>query len=908
MSIIKSPQEVFPCSIVIMEKNGDEGCNLSFGDKTWCLIGSNKDCDIRIAFSHVAPLHALVFVKDSRVYLQGLDKTFPVHHVQLSEQLTSEEEIELSPDDTFVIGQVLFKIKFGSTESPINMYLNTTKNRKLRSKITYPLPDNKVKRRSSILIDKRGAQYCPEKMNSLQFLTAEQHYQLQDSTSTKSASKDSPLSNYFCRSLSSPIIKDLSRTFSEDFCRSFSSPNLSTQETQERTFFRKKEKRLSKTCEKKCYPDNYISYRGYPALSEYYYTSRSTPSLAKNEHGISSNTRVSFSEKILEAGAHYSPFRPKIEVLSPQSGKRSRKNSTLFQPIISQSVQNYSEILKSDSHNAARRLLFEDGDSDITHTPCDTVSDSIGSSLTNPSVSSSSPMIQEDRTPEPLKDGPSSLIEGMNRSNANTKANNVISSRSYKKASEVITKFNEKIDNKFEGMRSRKAFNSTPSKPNDSGSKRKKNIEYGKKNNFDSATQNSLSADAKSNICSSMSGRCSDNKVSNQYKSSEKSTEEEDLKAAMLLINLLRSTPHDKDYSKERYFNKNYSESIPLSDNQSSIRDKNENYFSMGFETDKKVVQDYCNDNDEQKDKQLVRTVLQDESVLHREADISDSCEQKNSEFRARPTSLIDSSLEIDEDVNLERINDKIADNERETNSTKMMEKNTQLPITTERISKMVRRKENLETSNCDLVVTQQESEKWENIIQKLQMMRVTDLRKLLRSFRLETKGLKQVLINRITEHSIKNKVDVFQTHKKYQKEKIIESTSEEKDGRFLRSSIHQRQSSDNCTHAESKAMDASNVKRSRAQKRETNISALVQKREKGNQQEAGNNRNILTTDAGLVLYKSKTVRQLREYLRTRNLNTQSKMRKHQLIDHLITLGIAPDGSDRTAKYGNQEN
>lgn len=104
----------FPCSIVVVQTTGRHGKTFHFEKKNWCVLGANEDCDIIVPFAGVAQLQALIHVKRNGVFLQGIDKHYPVSHTRLRKELLDEEEVLILPGDTFLLGNRQFLVEYSA--------------------------------------------------------------------------------------------------------------------------------------------------------------------------------------------------------------------------------------------------------------------------------------------------------------------------------------------------------------------------------------------------------------------------------------------------------------------------------------------------------------------------------------------------------------------------------------------------------------------------------------------------------------------------------------------------------------------------------------------------------------------------------------------------------------------------
>lgn len=179
----------FQCSITVIQESGDEGKSFTFDSKNWCVLGSHPDCDIRIKHSNSAPLHALVFVREDGVHLQGIDPEEPVVHSRSAKNLTREEELSLHSGDVFFLGDRGFRVEFEkispsppktplqtetrTIDAPIRIARGANSERKAR-RASRSARKTKPKRRVSLVVERHGERYVAQRGDSEKLLSRSQ--------------------------------------------------------------------------------------------------------------------------------------------------------------------------------------------------------------------------------------------------------------------------------------------------------------------------------------------------------------------------------------------------------------------------------------------------------------------------------------------------------------------------------------------------------------------------------------------------------------------------------------------------------------------------------------------------------------------------------------------------------------
>lgn len=102
---------------MLQKNNFAEGKVFELDEKdNYCMLGTHKDCHIRIKSEDLPLMHALVLQRDNLVFLQGIDRHQPVLHFRSEKKLYQEEEVEIESGDVFCLGERHFCIKYGPSE------------------------------------------------------------------------------------------------------------------------------------------------------------------------------------------------------------------------------------------------------------------------------------------------------------------------------------------------------------------------------------------------------------------------------------------------------------------------------------------------------------------------------------------------------------------------------------------------------------------------------------------------------------------------------------------------------------------------------------------------------------------------------------------------------------------------
>lgn len=179
----------FHCSITVIHASGNEGKSFTFDSKNWCVLGSHPDCDIRIKHNNSAPLHALVFVREDGVHLQGIHPEEPVIHSRSAKSLIKEEELSLQPGDVFFLGERGFRVEFEkllqsppksllqptsqTVDTPITTMRGADNERKARRR-SQSARKAKPKRRVSLVVERHGERFVARKGDSEKLLSRSQ--------------------------------------------------------------------------------------------------------------------------------------------------------------------------------------------------------------------------------------------------------------------------------------------------------------------------------------------------------------------------------------------------------------------------------------------------------------------------------------------------------------------------------------------------------------------------------------------------------------------------------------------------------------------------------------------------------------------------------------------------------------
>ncbi|CAN8073376.1 unnamed protein product [Agarophyton chilense] len=201
----------YSCRITVIQATGEAGKCFEFDTKTWCVLGSHPDCDIRIKHRFNAPLHALVFVRPDGVHLQGIHPDVPVVHSRTGTKLVKESEIPLLPGDNFFLGDRGFRVDFQSptqqhSKSPSLLVPGKIRpqakgaekaasERKIIFKTQASEKKRKPKRRVSLVVDASGERFVAQNRDTERLLSETQRARLSESESSKTLSKSDGAEN-----------------------------------------------------------------------------------------------------------------------------------------------------------------------------------------------------------------------------------------------------------------------------------------------------------------------------------------------------------------------------------------------------------------------------------------------------------------------------------------------------------------------------------------------------------------------------------------------------------------------------------------------------------------------------------------------------------------------------------------
>lgn len=84
------------------------GGRYDIGERMWCVLGSDKECDVQIKHPHVPPLHCLINIEDGKIFMQALSETYPVlfHDGAIFNKFNSRRR--LKHNQAFYVGPRMF--------------------------------------------------------------------------------------------------------------------------------------------------------------------------------------------------------------------------------------------------------------------------------------------------------------------------------------------------------------------------------------------------------------------------------------------------------------------------------------------------------------------------------------------------------------------------------------------------------------------------------------------------------------------------------------------------------------------------------------------------------------------------------------------------------------------------------
>ena len=183
-----SHEAPFQASIEVLRENG-RGNRIFELPRSWCVIGSHEDCDIRIDSIDVANLHALIQIKNDSLILQGLHKEKTVTIEGSKRVLDADGIAKLKNKDVFSIGGYSFQINFTLPKTPKkrNARKRSSASAKKSSvaqntsteQTTKPA-DAGRRRRSSLVITETEEFIVYSNTNSLRMLSPEQRQRISE--------------------------------------------------------------------------------------------------------------------------------------------------------------------------------------------------------------------------------------------------------------------------------------------------------------------------------------------------------------------------------------------------------------------------------------------------------------------------------------------------------------------------------------------------------------------------------------------------------------------------------------------------------------------------------------------------------------------------------------------------------